>query len=326
MLVWIVVLGMSLSSLACTPNRTQQSSAADTASLRGYHQSFLAFDGQQAYRLVEQQIRYGPRAPGTPGHDECRRFLRQYLSQHADTVFEQHFVQEVYGTQLKLTNIGASFRPGLTPRVLFCAHWDTRPVADEDPDPTKRSLPILGANDGGSGTAVLLELARLMARVPPPVGVDILLLDGEDYGKAFDLNNFCLGSRYAARQYPFPILPQWVIVVDLVGDREAWFPWEEYSWRSAPALLQELWSIGSQIAPERFRPLRYGAIFDDHVPFIETGLRAVLIVDAELVGNQSSSQRRRYWHTHRDQLDNITAESLHAVGQTLVNWLYQGTW
>ncbi len=326
MLFWIVVLTGSTLLPACTQEQSRLPSRTETGAAEQEAVSPPLFDSENAYRLIERQLSFGPRAPGLPGHDDCRRFLRQFLSQYADTVFEQRFSQEVYGKQLVLTNIGASFRPEHSTRILFCAHWDTRPFADEDPDPAKRTLPILGANDGASGTAVLLELARLMARTPPPIGVDILLVDGEDYGKATDLANFCLGSRYAARRYPFPVSPQWVIVVDLVGDREAWFPWEEYSWRSAPELLQEIWSLGSQIAPEKFRHTRYAPIFDDHVPFIEAGWRAVLIIDAELVGNQSLSIRRRYWHTHRDVMENISTESLHAVGQTLVNWLYRRAW
>jgi hypothetical protein len=248
------------------------------------------------------------------------------LAAYADTAFLQTFEQEVYGTRLSLANIGASFGLGVTPRVLLCAHWDTRPYADEDPEPQNRHRPILGANDGGSGVAVLLEIARLLHEVPPPIGVDILLVDGEDYGRASDLANFCLGSRYAARNYPFPHPPSWVIVVDLVGDREACFPWESYSWRSAPELLERLWAIGEKYAPSRFRRQLVAPIFDDHVPFIEAGFRAVVIIDAELVGNNSVNPRRQYWHTLRDLPENISPSTLSAVGQTLVEWLYHGPW
>ncbi len=322
---WIALVALTALLLGCSSHHRQDAIAAKPSVSQSAPAPPL-FDGTQAYRLVEQQLAFGPRVPGTPGHDECRRFLRQLLSTYADTVFEQRFTREVYGKRLALTNIGASFRPELPIRVLFCAHWDTRPYADEDADPQKRDLPILGANDGASGTAILVELARCLSHTPPPIGVDILLVDGEDYGKSSDLENFCLGSRYAAQHYPFPKPPQWVIVVDLVGDREAWFPWEEYSWHSAPELLQELWAIGSRRSFEMFRYTRYLPIFDDHVPFINAGMRAVLIIDAELVGNQSPNPRRRYWHTHHDQIDNISAASLQIVGQTLLDWLYQRAW
>ncbi len=285
-----------------------------------------SFNAAHAYGLIERQVAFGPRFPNSPGHDSCRLFFLEYLQRYADTVFEQSFVQEVYGKKLSLTNIAAVFRSDLSQRVLLCAHWDTRPYADEDPDPANHSKPILGANDGASGVAILLELARLFAQHPPPVGVDLLLLDGEDYGRASDIEHFCLGSRYAAQHYPFPIRPLWVVVVDLVGDRDAWFPWEEYSWQSARELLKALWNIGKRRFPSSFREELVPPIFDDHVPFIQAGMRALVIIDAELVGNRSPNPRRRYWHTLRDTPENISQESLLAVGQTLVDWIYGTTW
>ncbi len=302
--------------------------AVPASSNAGRHtqwQPIPQFDAAHAYRLIEQQVALGPRAPGSPGHDSCRLFIREYLQRYADTVFEQTFTHVVYGRQLRLTNVGASFRSDLPHRVLLCAHWDTRPYADEDPEPTNRTKPILGANDGASGVAVLLELARIFAHYPPPVGVDILLVDGEDMGHASDLDNFCLGSRYAARNYPFAAHPLWVVVVDLVGDREAWFPWEEYSWQSAPELLRRLWSIGKEYY-SGFREEFVAPIFDDHVSFIQRGFRSVLIIDAELVGNRSPTPRRRYWHTLRDTPENISQATLRAVGQTLATWIYGSSW
>lgn len=285
-----------------------------------------SFDADHAYQLVVHQVTFGPRAPGLPGHDSCRMFLVEFLRQYADTVFEQRFSRQVYGKLLRLTNVGASFRPEFSKRVLLCAHWDTRPYADEDPDPRNRQQPILGANDGASGVAVLLEIARVLKRHPPPVGVDLLLLDGEDYGKASDLENFCLGSQHAAQYYPFQRSPTWVIVVDLVGDREAWFPWEEYSWHSASDLLMTLWQKGAQHSSTMFRNELVRPIYDDHVPFIQRGHRAIVIIDAELVGNRSPNPRRRYWHTLRDTPENISSETLRVVGQTLLDWIYQTQW
>ncbi|MCS7170299.1 MAG: M28 family peptidase [Candidatus Kapabacteria bacterium] len=321
--IWIAAAGIAVGTIGCHPRQhsiSKNTGATDTEVARS---PVPLFDAAHAYRLIEQQIAFGPRAPGLPGHDSCRRFLRQFLTQYADTVFEQPFSRQVYGVELRLTNIGASFRTELPVRVLLCAHWDTRPYADEELEPRNQRVPILGANDGGSGVAVLLELARVLSQHPPPIGVDILLLDGEDYGKAGDMEHFCLGSRYAAHHYPFPILPRWVVVVDLVGDREAWLPWEEYSWRSAPELLQVLWEIGAKHAPSVFRKEMVAPVFDDHVPFIQAGFRAIVIIDAELVGNRSPNPRRRYWHTLRDTPQNISQGTLRAVGQTLVEWLYK---
>lgn len=309
----------------CRVQSNKSTAQSDTLAQSLTH--FLpSFDAAHAYRLIEQQVAFGPRVPNSPGHDSCRLFFVNYLRRYADTVFEQTFTREVYGRNLRLTNIAAMFRPELSQRVLLCAHWDTRPYADEDPDPVNRMKPVPGANDGASGVAVLLELARLFAQHPPSVGVDLLLVDGEDYGYASDLEYFCLGSRHAAQHYPFPVRPLWVIVVDLVGDLEAWFPWEEYSWQSAIELLKIIWNLGKHRAPSTFREEFFSPIFDDHVPFIHAGMRAILIVDAELVGNRSPNARRRYWHTLRDTPENISQASLYAVGQTLVDWIYSSTW
>ncbi len=323
-LLWIALGTWTLWSGCSAQSHRHPSPSVDTSAAPAVQ--LPQFDAANAYRLIEQQVAFGPRVPGLPGHDSCRVFLRSYLAQYADTVFEQRFTQRVYGKTLHLTNIGASFRSELRSRVLLCAHWDTRPYADEDPIPENRQKPIPGANDGGSGVAVLLELARLMAQTPPPVGVDILLVDGEDYGQASDLEHFCLGSRYAAQNYPFPVPPRWVVVLDLVGDREAWFPWERYSWENAPELVRALWDIGARRAPAVFRNELGPAIFDDHVPFIESGYRAVVVIDAELVGNRSPHPRRRYWHTLQDTPANISQATLATVGQVVVEWLYTVPW
>jgi hypothetical protein len=153
--------------------------------------------------------------------------------------------------------------------------------------------------------------------------VDILLVDGEDYGRAGDLEHFLLGSRYAARNYPFPRLPRWGVVVDLVGDRQARFPVEAQSLQAAPQLVARLWEIGQRLFPQYFDSAPAGAIIDDHLPFIERGIPMALIIDAELVGNRSPIARRRYWHTRRDLPDNIGQETLRAVGTVLLEWLYR---
>ena len=145
------------------------------------------FSGARAYEFLLAQTDLGPRNPNSPGHRHCLSYLDSTLRLSADRVRLQRFTQQGYdGEVLRLTNIIASFRPEMNQRVLLCAHWDTRPRAEHDPDSTRRSDPIPGANDGASGVAVLIELASLMGKSPPPLGVDIVLFDGEDYRKEGD--------------------------------------------------------------------------------------------------------------------------------------------
>lgn len=302
---------------ACTQKvQQEQRSPADTPPLP-------SFDAEHAYQLIERQVAFGARVPGSRAHLECRDFLLETLKQYADTAFLQGFEQRVYGQSLRLWNICASFQREHPERILLCAHWDSRPYADEEENPALQRLPVPGANDGASGVAVLLELARIFSASPPPVGVDILLVDGEDYGRAGDVEHFLLGSRYAARNYPFPRLPRWGAVVDLVGDRQARFPMEDQSLQAAPQLVARLWEIGQRLFPQYFVPAPAGAIIDDHLPFIERGIPMALIIDAELVGNRSPIARKHYWHTTRDLPDNIGQETLRAVGTVLLEWLYR---
>src|SRR5690606_7161869 len=176
------------------------------------------FDGQAAFALLERQVEFGPRVPGSPGHAAQLAWMEEYLRERADTVILQHFDHRAKrGGTIRMTNVFARFRPELPDRVLFLAHWDTRPTADNDPDPSRRNEPILGANDGASGVAVLLQLADVLSRHSPPIGVDLLFTDGEDFGP----DEMYLGATYfAANPVPGPgYRPLYGVLVDMVGDR-----------------------------------------------------------------------------------------------------------
>ena len=159
------------------------------------------FDGKEAFGYLMEQCEIGPRNPGSEGHRECKKYLLDKLGRYTNLVKTQEFVYQdtSQDTRLELTNIIASFYPEKTQRVLLCAHWDTRPFADRDPDSSLREKPILGANDGASGVAVLLEIAGIISQKRPKWGVDIILFDGEDYGPEGELDKFCLGSKYFAK-------------------------------------------------------------------------------------------------------------------------------
>ncbi|MDP9348716.1 MAG: M28 family peptidase, partial [Gemmatimonadota bacterium] len=175
------------------------------------------FDAGRAMEHVRRQVGFGPRVPGSEGHRAQLEWMRSFLAEKADTVVVQPFTYTTTGGEtLRLTNLFARFRPELTERVLLVAHWDTRPRADQAPDPADRARPIPGANDGASGVAVLMELASLFARRPPPVGVDLLLVDGEDYGPTGD--DMYLGAKHFARNPPPGYRPLYGVLLDMVGD------------------------------------------------------------------------------------------------------------
>jgi glutaminyl-peptide cyclotransferase len=274
------------------------------------------FDAQQAMRWVEYQVAAGPRAPGLPGHRAVAAWLEQQLRVRADTVEIQAFTHvTVSGDTLRLENIMARFRPADPNRVLYLTHWDTRPVADNDPDPAKRRLPIPGANDGASGTAMLLEVADALHRDPPAVGVDLLFVDGEDYGSftADSLKDVLIGSRYFAAHLRAGYRPLYAVLWDMVGDRDQQFLQEGYSLQGAPEVVERVWSAAESLhLGNVFRPGSWGPITDDHVPLLEAGIRAIDVIDIDYPAH----------HTMQDTVDKVSAQSLGNAGRVALALLH----
>lgn len=284
-------------------------------------QDIPEFDGTRAYGFLEAQCALGPRNPGSPGHKKGREYIVDMITPLADTVIIQPFShQDPYsGAMLQLTNIIGRFHPEMTERMWIAAHWDTRPWADRDPDRENRNKPVPGANDGASGVAVLLELAHIFSNAPPPVGIDLVFLDGEDMGKEGDLDNFFNGSRYLARHIPPPI-PSHAIVLDMVGDKELELPIEENSWLQAPELVRELWSLAESLGLEPFESRIEYSVSDDHVVlFREGGIPAIDIIDFNYPNRYTNT-----WHTLQDTPDKCSPESLAVVGTLLVHHVYGG--
>ena len=196
--------------------------------------SIPSFNGANAYAMTKAQVDFGPRNPGSAGHALTLSFLHNELNRYADEVKQQSFTYPGYNEQLNLTNIIARYNPDNKNRIMICAHWDTRPRSEHSKDSTKRSQPVLGANDGASGCGVILELARILGEKKLNVGVDFVLLDGEDYGKENDLDNYCLGSKYYSVNLPDGIYPRFAILLDMVGDKDAVFMKEAASAEFAP--------------------------------------------------------------------------------------------
>jgi len=282
------------------------------------------FNVDSAYHFVEQQVLFGPRNPNSEGHSKTRNYLLNKLREYAGSrsVFSQEFTHVGYEADtLRLSNIIAAFNPQSSDRIMLCAHWDTRPRAEEDPD--QPNEPILGADDGGSGVGVLLELARLMSSHSPDIGVDIILFDGEDYGKSGSLEQYFLGSRYWANNPPVQgYKPRFGILLDMVGGADARFPKEQYSVQYAPALVNEIWSIADEKG--------YGDIFvdepgtfisDDHVVIN----RILSIPTIDVIRHRPGTEDvvfAPYWHTQDDDMDVISKETLQAVGEVMAELIY----
>jgi glutaminyl-peptide cyclotransferase len=278
-----------------------------------------SFDSSNAFRYLLKQTSFGPRVPGSIAHDKCLAFFQKELSGLAEAVNLQTFTQTGYdGKILSMTNVIASFNLKTTARILLLAHWDSRPRADQDPNPIKRSLPILGANDGASGVAVLMEIANQLKNHPCPVGVDILLTDGEDYGKEGDLINYFLGARYFAQNLPTGYKPIFGILLDMIGDRQLTLLKEPYSVRYAPDVVNLVWNTAKDLGIYQFEDrLRAFNVQDDHLPLNEAGIKTIDLID---FGYPDDSNQ--YWHTTADTPDKCSAESLWAVGNVLLNVLY----
>lgn len=277
------------------------------------------FDGDVAMSLVRDQVAFGPRVPGTAGHAAQLDWMLDRLDSVSPDVTADTFQHvATSGDSLTLVNVQARFRPELTRRILLLAHWDTRPTSDEEPDSTLRSLPVPGANDGASGTAVLLALAELLAETPPPVGVDLLFVDGEDYGPGVD--DMLLGARHYAEGIPeMSDRPVYGLLLDMVGDADASFPVEGNSAQAANVVVQKVWRAAERLGYRDYFPTAVGPrLTDDHIPLIQAGLPTANLIDF------TYGPGNGYWHTQQDVPENVSAETLGMVGRVVTELVYSG--
>jgi acetylornithine deacetylase/succinyl-diaminopimelate desuccinylase-like protein len=270
-------------------------------------------DGSRAHARVSHQVSLGPRLPGSPGHAAIRAWLEQELTRLGGRLERQTFVDSTLGRPLELTNLIARFGPEGGRRVVLAAHYDTRPWCDQDPDPARRDDPVPGANDGGSGVAVLLEVAEALKVQSPPVGVDLLFLDGEDQGRATHPDEFSLGAKGYAARLPAagdPARPVAAFVFDMVGDADLGIWPEHQSARRAANLVGLVLEAARATGARSFHPEPRYTVTDDHVPMLDAGLPAVVVIDFDYPA----------WHTHRDLPDQVSPASLAEVSRVAV-WL-----
>jgi glutaminyl-peptide cyclotransferase len=257
------------------------------------------FDGMRAYEDLQTQVAMGPRTPGSAGHAQVREWMRTELESAGWEV-------EVHETTLMghpIYNVIAK-RGGEEPEIILGAHYDTRFFADEDPDPALRDQPVPGANDGASGVAVLMELARTLPEGIAPIW--LVFFDGEDNGR-IEGWDWILGSRAFVEE--IPVRPRAVVIVDMIGDADLNIYLEH---NSDPTVRAEIWDTAERLGYEdAFINEKKYSMLDDHTPFLQAGIPSVLIIDFDYP----------YWHTTQDTVDKVSPESLRAVGDTLWHWL-----
>lgn len=279
------------------------------------------FNADSAMTYAGTQVALGPRVPGSDAHRRCADWISARLNAAgADTVVNQIATLND-GTPVR--NIFGRFGIEKTRRILLLAHYDTRPIADEDPDPANRTKPIDGANDGASGVAVLLETARLIGASTPASGVDILLVDVEDSGNAGDDDSWARGSKYFADNMPYGTtepMPVCAILLDMVGGRDARFSREMFSQQYASQIVNEVWRAAKDAGhADRFINSIGGAVNDDHLPLLKAGIPAIDIIETD---NAQSGTFNPTWHTLADNMDNLDANTLQAVGETIITYIY----
>ena len=294
------------------------------------HKACPSFQSDSAFRYIEEQCNFGPRLLGTPEADKCAEWIKSQFERMGCAVAEQKAQVSTWdGTKMPCRNIIASYNTSATSRIMLCAHWDTRPWADNDPNPDNHKTPVLGANDGASGVGVLLEVARQLQAQPTAIGIDIIFFDAEDYGTpawhrgTYKPHDWCLGSQYWGRTpHVQGYYARYGILLDMVGGKGGTFYYEPYSYRTARKEVKKIW--------EKAHELGYGSYFvkqegsevtDDHVYVNQLArIPCVDIINYDPVYENSSFGPT--WHTVNDNISNIDRNTLKAVGQTVMDVIY----
>lgn len=289
------------------------------------------FNADSAYYFIEKQLSFGPRVPETEAHAACAAWLVSTLEAYAPEVKVQEFKARIYDNRiLEGKNIIASFRPEFQKRIFLSSHWDSRPFADHDADPSKHNTAIDGANDGASGTGILIEIARQLSLKNPKIGVDIVLFDLEDYGPPQDnqtnqnTETWGLGSQYWSKNpHTFGYSANYGILLDMVGAADAVFPKEGFSMYYAPDIVEKVWSIARSIGyKDYFLDENGGYITDDHY-FVNTIAEIPTINIIHLDDNSVNGSFYDHWHTEKDNLEQIDPTTLKIVGQTVLTVIFR---
>lgn len=314
--------------IAASCNNTQQESTA--ASTPAKMVDVPAFNADSAYAFVEKQVLFGPRVPGSDAHKQCAAWLESKMKTYTNTVEVQSFKARAYNDKiLRGKNIIASFNPENKKRILLCAHWDSRPYADHDPDEQNHKVPIDGANDGASGVGVLIEMARNFSLQMPSVGVDIIFFDLEDYGPPQDAQNYGgedhwgLGSQFWSNNpHKANYRARYGILLDMVGVKDATFLQEGFSMMYAPSKVKKVWNVAARMGyDDYFVDERGGYITDDHY-YVNKIINIPTINIIHLENESVNGSFFEHWHTVNDNMEHIDRTTLNVVGRVVMEVIY----
>ncbi|MFN2637686.1 MAG: M28 family peptidase [Gemmatimonadaceae bacterium] len=266
------------------------------------------FSGAAAYNYAKTQVAFGPRVPGTAAAKLAGDWIIREMRARADTVIVQAWTYTTAdGKKLPLRNILARFRPELSERVLYLTHWDSRPISDAATTEAERKMAVPGANDGASGVGMFVALGDVLKKKKPSVGVDLLFVDGEDYGQFGPPEvDVLIGSRYFASHLPSAdYKPLYGVLWDMIGDKDLRIPYEMNSFQQAPEVVSRVWQTAADLGhADVFVQESGGEVVDDHIPLLQAGLRVIDVIDLTYGPH----------HTPQDTMDKISAESLTKVG------------
>ena len=323
----LIILLFSFTTLvSCKQSQNSAANEAEQIKLV----SAPAFNADSAYAFVERQVKFGPRVPNTPAHIKGGDWMVNKLKEYGFEVIEQNFKPVTFdGKTLNARNIIGSYNPAATKRILLAAHWDSRPFADKDS--VRKDQPIDAANDGASGVGVLLEVARTVYATAqkPNIGIDIIFFDAEDWGEKDDMqpvqgkDYWCLGSQYWASNLHKPNYSAYFgILLDMVGAKGATFPKEGQSVQFAGSINSRIWDIAGRLGySQYFIQQEGGGVTDDHV-YVNTVAKIPMV---DILHQEINSNRTfgAFHHNHGDNMSIIDKNTLKAVGQTVVQVLYQ---
>ncbi len=320
------MVGLMLSAIGCkSDSNGSNNSTTDVADIQPL--AVPKFERDSAFAFVAKQVAFGPRVPNTDAHKRCKDWLVGQFTAYGLKVTEQPFTATAYtGKVLNGVNIIAQYKPEAAKRILLAAHWDSRHIADSPLATDRKKEPILGADDGGSGVGVLLEIARTLQANPADLGVDFVLFDAEDHGDDSDEKpnptSWCLGSQHWSRNLvPSGYSPKYGILLDMVGAKNARFTKEGVSMNFAPDVMNKVWKIAQNLGyTNYFVEDKSGPVTDDHY-FVNTIAKIPMI---DIIGKSGDTQTGfgAHWHTHNDDMGIIDVRALRAVGQTLLEVIY----
>lgn len=314
----VAVIGIAMFTVQCTEEPKVVTSAPKKSST-----SIVPtpeFNADSAYHYVAKQVAFGPRTPNSKAAKQTADWMAQFFKDLGwEVTVQNDFIKAYDGKELEMNNIIAKYNPEAKKRIQLSAHWDTRPWADQDMERTDE--PIDGANDGASGVGVIMEIARVITLDSLEIGVDVVLFDLEDYGKSGFENSYCYGAQYWYRNYdPNQIKPEFGVNLDMVGDPKAQFTYEGYSMQYARRYLDIIWKTARDLGHEGyFVNTMDGEIIDDHLWVNKAGIPCVDVIHRH-------PQTRGFadtWHTHDDNMDNISKKTLDVVGETMLQVIYR---